>query len=278
MELKIQIDNYFFSYYAEGDSHNPLILFLHGFMGDRFEFTQTMSVLSKRYYCVAIDLLGHGNTAVIDRQKDRDDNYTIQSTANFVIKFLDLLRIDRGFLVGYSMGGRLALYLALHFPKYFLRVVLESASAGLIAIAERSDRLSKDRQLAAKLETENFKAFLEKWYQQPIFAHLRSHPNFERMLEQRLRNSPTQLAKSLRNLSTGMQPSLWEKLPTNQIPLLLLVGELDSKFVQIARQMTQSTKLAQLEIIAGCGHNIHWEFPQLFAEKVQTFLNNVSSG
>ncbi|TYQ30608.1 2-succinyl-6-hydroxy-2,4-cyclohexadiene-1-carboxylate synthase [Pseudanabaena sp. UWO310] len=277
MELKIQIDNYFFSYYAEGASHNPPILFLHGFMGDRFEFTQTMSVLSKRYYCVAIDLLGHGNTEVIDRQKDRDDNYTIQSTANFVIKFLDLLRIDRCFLVGYSMGGRVALYLALHFPKYFSRVVLESASAGLSAIAERSDRLDRDRQLATKLETDDFKAFLEKWYQQPIFAHLRSHPNFERMLEQRLHNSPTQLAKSLRNLSTGMQPSLWEKLPTNQIPLLLLVGELDAKFVQIARQMTQSTKLAQLEVIASCGHNIHWEFPQLFAEKVQIFLNNVSS-
>ena len=272
MVLKVQIDNYCFSYCSKGDASNPTILFLHGFMGDCFEFKTAIAVLSEQFYCVAIDLQGHGQTEAIDRDNDHDDYYTIQFTASFVIKFLDLLRLERCFLVGYSMGGRVALYLALYFPQYFHRVVLESASAGLRSTKERSDRLAKDRQLAAKLETSDFRLFLENWYQQPIFATLRSHPDFLQMLAHRLNNSPVQLAKSLRNLSTGMQPSLWEHLSENEIPLLLIVGDLDSKFVQINRQMQSLCKYAQLEIIPSCGHNIHFENPIVFIEKIQSFL------
>jgi 2-succinyl-6-hydroxy-2,4-cyclohexadiene-1-carboxylate synthase len=272
MALKLQIDNYCFSYCLDGNPSHPPILFLHGFMGDLLEFKQAIAVLSKQFYCVAINLLGHGQTEVIDQVADRDDDYTIQSTANFVIKFLDLLCVERCFLVGYSMGGRLALYLALHFPKYFSRVVLESASAGLRTEAERSNRRSLDRQLAAKLETSDFRLFLENWYQQSIFTNLRSHPNFAQMLEQRLNNSPSQLAKSLRNLSTGVQPSLWGKFSDNEIPLLLLAGELDPKFVQINRQMEEVCKFAKLEIITRCSHNIHFENSDLFVEKVEAFL------
>ncbi len=274
MALKLQIDNYCFSYYSEGDPRNPPILFLHGFMGDLLEFKQAIAILSEQFYCVAINLLGHGQTKVVDQVTDRDEDYTIDSTANFIIKFLDLLCVERCFLVGYSMGGRLALYLALHFPQYFFRVVLESASAGLRTEVERSDRRSKDQQLAAKLETGDFRSFLENWYQQPVFANLRSHPNFAQMLEQRLNNSPSQLAKSLRNLSIGIQPSLWGKLSKNEIPLLLLAGELDSKFVQINHQMEQLCKFSKLEIITSCSHNIHFESPNLFVEKVKAFFTN----
>ena len=273
MVLKAQIDNYCFSYCSEGDASNPTILFLHGFMGDRFEFKQAIAISSKQFYCVAIDLLGHGQTSVIDQERDQDDYYTIQSTANFVIKFLDFLHIERCFLVGYSMGGRLALYLTIHFPTYFHRVVLESASAGLPSAKARSDRLVKDQQLAANLETEDFRLFLENWYQQPIFVTLRSHPNFAEMLTHRLNNSPIQLAQALRNLSTGMQPSLWENLSKNKIPLLLIVGELDSKFVQINRQMQELCSYSQLEIIPSCSHNIHFENPHLFIEKIKTFFS-----
>ena len=272
MVLKVQIDNYCFSYCSEGDSNHPTILFLHGFMGNRFEFKQAIAVLSKQFHCVAIDLLGHGQTSAIDQRTDQDVFYTIQSSAYFVIKFLDLLRVDCCFLVGYSMGGRLALYLTIHFPQYFHRVVLESASAGLSSAEARSDRLAKDLQIATKLETGDFRLFLENWYQQSIFANLRSHPHFAQMLEQRLNNSPAQLSRSLRNLSTGMQPSLWEKLSENEIPLLLIAGELDPKFVQINQQMQKLCKFSQLEVIPSCGHNIHFESPNLFIEKIKTFF------
>jgi 2-succinyl-6-hydroxy-2,4-cyclohexadiene-1-carboxylate synthase len=272
MVLKLQIDNYCFSSCSQGNPNHPTILFLHGFMGNRFEFQQAIAVLSKQFYCVAIDLLGHGQTIAIDPSTDHDDFYTIQSSANLVIKFLDLLRVDCCFLVGYSMGGRLALYLTIHFPQYFHNVVLESASAGIASAVARCDRLAKDRQLATKLETGDLRLFLENWYQQAIFANLRSHPNFAQMLEQRLNNSPAQLAKALRNLSIGMQPCLWENLSENKIPLLLIAGELDPKFVQINQQMQELCKHSQLEVIPSCGHNIHFENPELFIEKIKIFF------
>lgn len=279
MTLKVQIDNYRFTYFCKGDLSHPAILFLHGFMGDRTEFELAIADISKQFYCVAINLPAHGEIDVIkqmtDQIADQDDYYTIQSTANLVIKFLDFLRIEQCFLVGYSMGGRLALYLTIYFPQYFHKVVLESASAGLRTAAEKSDRLAKDQKLATELEHlkhHDFRLFLENWYQQSIFASLRSHPNFSQMLEKRLNNSPAQLAKSLRNLSIGMQPSLWEKLSENEVPLLLLVGELDLKFVQVNQQMQQLCKLSQLQIVPNCGHNIHFENPNLFIEKIQSFF------
>jgi 2-succinyl-6-hydroxy-2,4-cyclohexadiene-1-carboxylate synthase len=277
-----------FSYRLDGDSSNPVILFLHGFMGDRYEFQPAIANLSQQFYCVAIDLPSHGQTDLTHQGTDQftyqdscyNENscYTIEFTARLIIKFLELLNIERCFLVGYSMGGRVALYLTIHFPKYFSKVVLESASAGLRTDMERSDRLARDQQLADKLENleiSDFRLFLENWYQQKIFGNLRSHSNFPQLLEQRLQNPPIELAKSLRDLGTGRQPSLWEKLPEIEIPLLLLVGELDAKFVQINQQMAQGCKFSQLEIIPNCGHNIHFENPDIFIEKVQTFLETM---
>ncbi len=270
MITKAQIDNYALAYHLEGDASHPAILFLHGFMGDRLEFEQAIAVLSKQFYCIAIDLPAHGLTDVTDQHH----SFTMQSTASAVIKLLDLFNIDHCFLVGYSMGGRLGLYLTLHFPQYFHKVILESASAGLLTTQSRGDRLVKDHQLATELEKDdfNFRLFLENWYQQPIFATLRSHPNFWQLLERRLNNSPIKLAKSLRNLSIGLQPSLWEMLSKNQVPLLLLAGSLDPKFVQINQQMEQTCKFAKLEIMPNCGHNTHFENSDLFAKKVQTFF------
>jgi 2-succinyl-6-hydroxy-2,4-cyclohexadiene-1-carboxylate synthase len=279
---------YVFSYRLDGDSSNPVILFLHGFMGDRYEFQPAIANLSQQFYCVAIDLPSHGQTDLTHQGTDQftyqdscyNENscYTIEFTARLIIKFLELLNIERCFLVGYSMGGRVALYLTIHFPKYFSKVVLESASAGLRTDMERSDRLARDQQLADKLENleiSDFRLFLENWYQQKIFGNLRSHSNFPQLLEQRLQNSPRQLAKSLRYLSTGMQPSLWGDLPKIEMPLLLLVGELDTKFVQINQQIAQACKCSQLEIIPNCGHNIHFENPDIFVEKIQTFLETI---
>ena len=277
-----------FSYRLDGDSSNPVILFLHGFMGDRHEFQTAIATLSQQFYCVAIDLPSHGQTDLTNQGTDQfthqdscysqNSYYTIDFTARLIIEFLELLNIERCFLVGYSMGGRVALYLTIYFPKYFPKVVLESASAGLRTVRERSDRLARDQQLADKLENlevGDFRLFLENWYQQKIFGNLRSHPNFPQLSEQRLQKSPRELAKSLRYLGTGMQPSLWGNLLKNEIPLLLLVGELDSKFVQINQQMAQLCKFSQLDIIPNCAHNIHFENPNIFAEKIQTFLETM---
>jgi 2-succinyl-6-hydroxy-2,4-cyclohexadiene-1-carboxylate synthase len=228
-----------------------------------------MESLSDRYHCIAVDLPGHGKTQL----PELDRYYTIASTARGLIGCLDALQIEKCHLVGYSMGGRLALYLALHFPDHFIKVVLESASPGLKTLKERMERMQSDLSLARELETKDFSAFLMTWYGRSLFASIRAHPDFERLLVQRSQNSPLTLARSLRKLSTGCQPSLWKKLKQNKIPLLLLVGELDAKFTTINAEMADLCQFAKLAIVRHCGHNIHFENANLFAQEITYFLD-----
>lgn len=194
------------------------------------------------------------------------------NTAQALINLLDQLQIQECFLVGYSMGGRLALYLTLHFPQRFPKVVLESASPGLKNQGDRRERIQRDFELAENLEENDFKTFLLNWYNQPIFASIKKYADFDNLIVNRLQNNPLELAKSLRNLSTGCQPSLWEKLKENKNPMLLLVGEYDTKFIAINSEMARLCKYSKLEIVSYCGHNIHWENPSTFVENVSSFL------
>lgn len=268
MEQSIAVAPYHFHYYTVGRSNHPPLLFLHGFMGDCHEFDPVMSLLSDQFHCLAIDLPGHGKT----QTASPDQPYTLQQTAEGLIRCLDALNIKNCFLLGYSMGGRIALYLTLHFPSYFSRVILESTSPGLKTEAERTARLEHDLKLAQALETKDFPTFLTQWYHQPLFASLTQHPKFEQLLNARLQNHSFSLARSLRNLSTGCQPALWEKLEQNTIPLLLLVGKFDAKFVRINREIASLCRSARLEIIDQAGHNIHFEQVDRFVETTRHFL------
>jgi 2-succinyl-6-hydroxy-2,4-cyclohexadiene-1-carboxylate synthase len=266
----MKFDNYRFHYSLSGSADKPIILFLHGFMGDCNEFNQVISFFSDQFCCLAVDLPGHGQTKVTGG----DECYKMANTAHGLLKLLEQLSIEKCFLVGYSMGGRLALYLTLHFPKRFPKVVLESASPGLKTERERWERLQRDLELSQELVTTNFSTFLTNWYNQPLFISLQNHPQFEQIIESRLQNNPFELAKSLRNLSTGYQPSLWEPLKQNQNHLLLLVGEYDEKFKIINSEMARLCGAAKINIISNCGHNIHMENPRVFFDKVRQFLAN----
>lgn len=249
-----------------GDKRQPILLFLHGFLGSCEDFDSIVPLLDQ-FCCLSVDLPGHGQTQVVE------EDYTMSNTAKLIIHLLDDLDISQCYLIGYSMGGRLALYLALQFPDRFPKVVLESASPGLKTEAERLARKQHDARLADRLKS-NFSAFLADWYEQPLFQSLKQHPNFEQLIQQRLQNRPSALAKSLRYLGTGEQPSLWNRLKTYQNSLLLLVGECDRKFVSINQEMVNDCKAAQLRIVLNAGHNIHAEEPQFFASCVRRFLQD----
>jgi 2-succinyl-6-hydroxy-2,4-cyclohexadiene-1-carboxylate synthase len=257
-----------FHYSFRGNRAKPLILFLHGFMGDSNEFNEVIFLLSDQFCYLTVDLPGHGKTRVMGGE----ECYTMSNTAHALINLLDQLNVQNCFLVGYSMGGRLALYLTLYFPQRFSKIVLESASPGLKSQGDRVERIQGDFDLAKKLEESNFSIFLDSWYNQPLFSSLKNNANFESLKQTRLHNNPLELAKSLRNLSTGCQPSLWNKLENNKNPLLLLVGESDTKFIAINSEMARLCPFAQLEIVSHCGHNIHFEDPKTFVENVQNFL------
>lgn len=262
--------SYRFHYEVQGDRHQPILLFLHGFMGDWRDFAPIVQALSDRFCCLAVDLPGHGKTIVTGN----DEQYGMKPTAAALVAWLDRLQISRCGLVGYSMGGRLALYLALHFPDRFPRVVLESASPGLKTDRERQARLQRDRALVAQLIAD-FPQFLEFWYQQPLFASLRQHPNFATILKRRSQNQPIELAKSLCALNTGKQPSLWHLLERHRQPLLLLVGENDHKFCTINQEMAACCPTVRLTIVPQSGHVIHCEQPDKFTEQITTFFSEV---
>ncbi|MDY6902356.1 MAG: 2-succinyl-6-hydroxy-2,4-cyclohexadiene-1-carboxylate synthase [Cyanobacteriota bacterium] len=264
--------NYRFNYCFSGNSNKPLILFLHGFMGNSHEFDGIVNLLANHFYCLSVDLPGHGKTQVLN-----DDCYTMPKTAHALINLLDELlnelKISQCFLLGYSMGGRLALYLMLHFPQYFYKVILESASPGLLTEKEKVERVKRDGQIARKLARmiakDDFKTFLDNWYNQPIFGNIKNHSQYKQMINNRLQNNPLELAKSLQFMGTGVQPSLWSNLQQNQVPLLLLAGENDTKFIDINTKMININQFCKLNIIKNAAHNIHLENTSAFIKNIR---------
>lgn len=294
--------NYDFPHQIIGNLTKPWILFLHGFMGDRNEFNQVIDFLKTDFCCLTIDLPGHGNNQIRELQATESNEigkykfYRMPEVAAGIIDFLDqFINSNHNFhqdahqkisLVGYSMGGRLGLYLALHYPHRFSQVVLESASPGLAQESERRSRVQSDLGIARKLtrigeNKPDFEIFLRNWYQQSIFGEIQHHHNYEKMLAQRLQNNSQELAKSLECMGTGVQPSLWvnslwDNLINLKLPLLLLVGEKDTKFVEINQKINHIYPKSQLKIIPNSGHNIHFENPQLFAQIIREFLDSSS--
>jgi 2-succinyl-6-hydroxy-2,4-cyclohexadiene-1-carboxylate synthase len=142
-------------------------------------------------------------------------------------------------LLGYSMGARVALYMALYFPQNVSRLVMISGSPGIENDVDRQDRYRKDLALADRMETQPWPEFLREWYQQPLFEPFRSSSYFETVFKKRLAQDPHQMAQVLRVLSVGNQPSLWGRLPELTIPVTLVSGQLDAKYTQISQKMVQ---------------------------------------
>lgn len=250
-----------------GNPGAPPVLLLHGFMGSGDDWQEIIRRLSPQFHLLTLDLPGHGRNIASPPASRR-----MPAVARRLAELLRAAAPDKWRIIGYSMGGRLALYLVLHYPELFTQAVLESASPGLKTAAERRNRREQDERLARELETGNFQDFLHRWYRMPLFATLRGHPRFRQILNRRLKNHPAELAVSLRQMGTGSQPALWERLPSNKIPMLLLTGELDIKFRGIAAEIVERTPRATMRVIEGCGHNIHFENPALFADAVSAFF------
>ena len=165
--------------------------------------------------------------------------------------------------VGYSQGGRLCLQLALDRPDAVQRLALVSASPGIDDPDARAARLDADEHLAHEIERDGIDAFLDRWLAQPLFATLpRERSGIE---ERRKANTVDWLTYQLRVLGQGVQPSNWDRLPELPMPVLLIVGELDEKYVDIAQRMEAAIPHARVEIVAGAGHACHLEQPAAVA-------------
>ncbi len=177
-------------------------------------------------------------------------------------------------LVGYSMGGRIALHQALRAGNRVRRLVLESASPGLATKEEREARRWADGELAARILDDGVEAFVSAWERLPLFDTQRGLPNGvrSRHREGRLANDAASLAAALVGLGTGSLPSLWDRLGEVGAEVLVLVGEHDDKFVEIGRKMADRLPRAQLEVVEGAGHTVHLERPAVWLQRVCAFL------
>jgi 2-succinyl-6-hydroxy-2,4-cyclohexadiene-1-carboxylate synthase len=253
--------------YTTSGAGERAVLFLHGFMGNSGDWEKVVGGLGRAFRSVAVDLPGHGRSLGLPKEE-----YTMEGAANAVLRTLDLLEIHRVSAVGYSMGGRLALYLALRHPERCERLFLESASPGLRSEGERAARRASDEEKAKRLESGDFGRFLDEWYSQPLFATL-DERMVESLIERRENNDPRELAKALRGMGTGSQPPLWDELENLSVPALAVAGELDTKFVGIARDMGERGPSASAEVVPGAGHNVHLETPETYFARLEGFLS-----
>jgi 2-succinyl-6-hydroxy-2,4-cyclohexadiene-1-carboxylate synthase len=245
-----------------GDRALPSLLLLHGFMGSSADFHPALPTLTQHFHCICADLPGHGQTPITD------DGFV--EVAEQLVELVP----DISHLCGYSLGGRLALYLALYYPDRWQKVILESASFGLPTTQARQQRQQQDAAIARKLRQPDldFTAFIQHWYQQSVFTGINDHRNFLELIACRLHNNPLSLARSLVTMGLGQQPYLGELLKANKIPLLILAGEQDTKFVEIGHQMASLCQQAQLVTVPNCSHNIHFQQPHLWLKEVLGFL------
>ncbi|MCB8922948.1 MAG: 2-succinyl-6-hydroxy-2,4-cyclohexadiene-1-carboxylate synthase [Ardenticatenaceae bacterium] len=259
---------YFYEVTGQGD---PLLL-LHGFTGSSQNWAAHVPILAQHYRVITLDILGHGQTdSPTDPARYRMDKVAEDVTAVLQIVNCQLSIVN---LLGYSMGGRLALYLATHYPHRFRALILESASPGLDGKPARAERRTRDNALAERIERDGIAPFVDYWETLPLWASQQQLPpeKHTALRQQRLANNPIGLASSLRGMGTGAQPSLWPHLPALTLPTLLLAGELDAKFVAINQQMHALLPSSQLEIVAGAGHTVHLERPYSFQQAILTFL------
>jgi 2-succinyl-6-hydroxy-2,4-cyclohexadiene-1-carboxylate synthase len=255
---------------GEANKSGAALVMLHGFTGSAVGWGRQLDDLAGySLRVIALDLLGHGRSDAPDEPL----RYTIEHCQQDILSALQELGVSQGqaILLGYSMGGRIALYAA--FSGFFRALILESASAGLEDPVEREQRSISDEALAASIEQDGVQAFVERWEKLPLFASQKTLPLEcrEMLHRQRLQNRAIGLAHSLRGFGLGVQPSLYDQLPTLHIPALLIAGELDTKFTRIARQMAQLLPQSQLRILPGAGHTVHLERPEEFVALVGDF-------
>ncbi|MBF0443128.1 MAG: 2-succinyl-6-hydroxy-2,4-cyclohexadiene-1-carboxylate synthase [Oligoflexales bacterium] len=251
-------------------------IFIHGFMGAADDFTYAIDHLEKKidlpFNVLSLDLPCHGNS--INDEPSKDDS--IDNIADMIHDLVMEKGWKANILVGYSMGGRIALSFAIKYPLLSKALVMESTSPGIDDEDERKAREFFDRNLFSELlkndDQEKFKSFLHSWYKNPIFSGIQNHHGYNEMINRRLLNKPEKLQIFINHFGMGKTPSLWNRIPHIEIPSLYIVGENDRKYREIACRLEKANSSIVFGVIEGSGHNTHFQAPERFASCLNNFL------
>lgn len=236
---------------------------LHGFTGSAAAMASLTSRLPEPV--LALDLPGHGSGPISDDPAD----YTMAAA---VVGVIDATaHLERFALVGYSMGGRVALHVALAHPNRVTALALIGTRAGIDDPVQRAERIAADEALADRIESEGIEWFADYWADQPLFATQRTRLSTDQQAEiraQRLACDLRGLARSLRGMGAGAVEPIGCRLGELSMPCALIAGADDTKFTVIAHQMAEAIPQASVCVIPDAGHAAHLEAPDAAAVAV----------
>jgi 2-succinyl-6-hydroxy-2,4-cyclohexadiene-1-carboxylate synthase len=254
---------------AGPDGARPLLL-LHGFTGRGRSWSALAAAARRRgRRTIVVDLPGHGRSGTADDPA----RMTVERTADDLATILRQTGTRPANVVGYSLGARVALRLAVAHPEVVARLVLESPSAGIADKTARDERRRADVDLAATIERDGIEAFVDRWERGPVFA---SHAALDRRTAARQRairlaSDPHGLAQSLRAAGQGVMLPLHDHLAAIEGPSLVIAGALDPARSR-AEQVAVGIPGARLAIVEGAGHTPHLERPAAFRRLALEFL------
>ena len=253
----------------------PAVVLLHGFTGSGQGMAEIAQLLQQDYETLALDLPGHGRSADLVRA----DTDGFDECVDDLVATLESAGHRQAHWLGYSMGARLALGCAVRHPGSVASLVLLGGRAGIADPTERAARCREDAALAARIESVGVEAFVDEWLAQPMFASLRKRGArfLAEQRRQRVSNSARGLADSLRRLGPGAQPPLFDALPSVAVPVLLVAGALDRKFVALAHDLAGWLPHAEICEIGDAGHAAHLEQPEAFVRAVRDFLRRATA-
>lgn len=251
------------------DKNIPWLLMLHGFMGDHRVFEHLVDRAQTFCNPITPDLLGFGESgkpANPERYREDQQLEDIQQ----LVKILDTTPL---FLYGYSMGGRLALKIALKNPTLFQGVILESTTCGIIEPTKRRERRKTDARRASQIR-QNYRNFLSRWQNLKLFQ---SPLPVDNELEKKYRHiqlqqAPPALANSLAGFGTGTMSPACDELKQLSLPVLLLAGSADEKYQQVNNYMVKELPNATFSSIEA-GHRVHLDNPDKFLAEIKTFID-----
>jgi 2-succinyl-6-hydroxy-2,4-cyclohexadiene-1-carboxylate synthase len=245
---------------------------LHGFTQSGRSWHEVISLMPAGWKWVVPDLRGHGETRVRPGAPSTMDACTVDLETLW-----EHLGIERTHLVGYSMGGRLALHIAAARPERILSLLTIGAHAGLDEEA-REGRRRGDEALAQRIEKDGLEAFVNYWSGLPMFEGLeRRGPSFvAQMRAARMDNHVAGLAESLRGMGAGAMRPVWQNLARVTCPCTFVAGQLDHGYAASARRLAASVPRGRVVIVQRAGHTVHQERPEAFARLLLAHLEAAS--
>jgi 2-succinyl-6-hydroxy-2,4-cyclohexadiene-1-carboxylate synthase len=254
------------NYFVTGEGA-PVTL-LHGFTQSGRSWRELISRMPGGWKWIAPDLRGHGETRTARGADCSMDGCTADLEALW-----NELGVERTHLVGYSMGGRLALHVAARRPERVLSLLTIGAHAGLEEDA-RAGRRKGDEALAERIERDGMEAFVDYWGSLPLFAGLaRKGPAYVAQVRaERLQNHAAGLACSLRGMGAGVMEPVWDQLAHVEFPCTFVAGQLDHGYVASARRLAATVPNGRSEVVLRAGHSVHQERPDAFARVLANHL------